>query len=77
MTIAIATSVTSEQSDLSRRHRELRNDELEAVTGGSSAISNVLKGFGEALQNMARGDSGPIATTVGASARGTGGQIGP
>ena len=45
--------------------RELTNDELDAVTGGSSSISTVVKALGDGLNQVARGGETPTITIFG------------
>jgi hypothetical protein len=42
-------------SDAGHHIETLRDDELDAVAGGVSSVSEVLKNFGNALQTAARG----------------------
>jgi hypothetical protein len=63
-------------ADTKATERELQDDELDAVVGGSSAISEVIKALGDALQSGGRdGGGGVYFGTNGV--RGKGGQIGP
>ena len=44
--------------------RELTNDELDAVTGGSSSVSNVMRAIGDGLTQAARGNGETPTITI-------------